>query len=90
MREVLEETGWTIRDARLLGLAHFQHLTPKPVAYRYPYPNFLHLVYVANADRYDATQREVGRLRSTIYCWKQARAMGPTRAVVERSSAGGV
>jgi ADP-ribose pyrophosphatase YjhB (NUDIX family) len=31
-REVLEETGWTIRDARLIGLAHFQHLTPKPAA----------------------------------------------------------
>jgi ADP-ribose pyrophosphatase YjhB (NUDIX family) len=57
-REVLEETGWTIRDARLIGLAHFQHLTPKPVDYRYPYPDFLHLVYVATADRYDAAQRE--------------------------------
>jgi 8-oxo-dGTP pyrophosphatase MutT (NUDIX family) len=57
-REVLEETGWTIRDARLIGLAHFQHLTPKPDDYRYPYPDFLHLVYVATADRYDPTQRE--------------------------------
>lgn len=59
-REVLEETGWTIRDARLLGLAHFQHLTPKPDSYRYLYPDFLHLVYVAWAGRYDATKREVG------------------------------
>jgi 8-oxo-dGTP pyrophosphatase MutT (NUDIX family) len=58
-REVLEETGWTIRDMRLIGLAHFQHLTPKPDDYRYPYPDFLHLVYVATADSYDVTQREV-------------------------------
>jgi ADP-ribose pyrophosphatase YjhB (NUDIX family) len=58
-REVLEETGWTIRDARLLGLAHFHHLTPQPDSYRYPYPDFLHLVYVAWAGRYDATKREV-------------------------------
>lgn len=58
-REVLEETGWTIRDARLIGLAHFQHLTPKPDDYRYPYPDFLHLVYVATADRYDVGKREV-------------------------------
>ena len=58
-REVLEETGWTIREPRLLGLAHFQHLTPRPEDYRYPYPDFLHLVYVATADRYDAAQREV-------------------------------
>jgi ADP-ribose pyrophosphatase YjhB (NUDIX family) len=57
-REVLEETDWAIRDARLIGLAYFQHLTPKPADYRYPYPDFLHLVYVATADRYDATQRE--------------------------------
>jgi ADP-ribose pyrophosphatase YjhB (NUDIX family) len=57
-REVLEETGWTMRDARLLGLAHFQHLAPKPAEYRYPYPDFLHLVYVATADHYDAAQRE--------------------------------
>src|SRR4051812_32517131 len=28
-REVLEETGWSIREPRLIGLAHFQHLTPK-------------------------------------------------------------
>ena len=58
-REVLEETGWTIREPRLIGLVHFQHLTPKPDNYRYLYPDFLHLVYVATADRYDATQREV-------------------------------
>jgi 8-oxo-dGTP pyrophosphatase MutT (NUDIX family) len=58
-REVLEETGWTIRDARLLGLVHFQHLTPRPAGHRYPYPDFLHVVYVATADRYDAQRREV-------------------------------
>jgi 8-oxo-dGTP pyrophosphatase MutT (NUDIX family) len=58
-REVLEETGWTIRDVRLLGLAHFQHLTPRPDSYHYPYPDFLHLVYIATADRYNAAQREV-------------------------------
>jgi ADP-ribose pyrophosphatase YjhB (NUDIX family) len=59
-REVLEETGWAIRDARLVGLAHFQHLTPKPADYRYPYPDFLHLVYAAIADHYDQARREVG------------------------------
>ena len=58
-REVLEETGWTIREPRLTGLAHFQHLTPKPADERYPYPDFLHLVYVATADHYDAAQREI-------------------------------
>ena len=59
-REVLEETGWTIQSPRLIGLAHFQHLTPKPDDYRYPYPDFLHLIYASTADRYDAGKREVG------------------------------
>ena len=58
-REVLEETGWTIRDARLLGVLHFYHLTPRPAEYRYPYPNFLHIVYTATAVEYDESQREV-------------------------------
>ena len=57
-REVLEETGWTIQSPRLIGLVLFQHLTPKPADNRYPYPDFLHLVYVATADHYDAAQRE--------------------------------
>ena len=43
----------------VVGLAHFQHLTPKPEGYRYPFPDFLHLVYAATADRYDVARREV-------------------------------
>ncbi len=27
-REVLEETGWTLRNPRLLGFVHFYHLAP--------------------------------------------------------------
>ena len=57
-REVLEETGWTIRDMRLLGFVHFHHLTPRPSDYRYPYPDFLHVVYAATAAHYDALKRE--------------------------------
>jgi 8-oxo-dGTP pyrophosphatase MutT (NUDIX family) len=58
-REVLEETGWTIQEPWLIGLVHFQHLTPKPEGYRYPYPDFVHLVYAATAESYDVTKREV-------------------------------
>jgi ADP-ribose pyrophosphatase YjhB (NUDIX family) len=57
-REVLEETGWTIRDTRLLGFVHFHHLTPRPADHRYPYPDFLHVVYAATAVHYDALKRE--------------------------------
>ena len=48
-REILEETGWTISNPVLLGVLHFRHLKPKPPDYRYPYPDFLHLIYRAEA-----------------------------------------
>jgi ADP-ribose pyrophosphatase YjhB (NUDIX family) len=49
-REVLEETGWLLADSRLLGFMHFHHLAPKPEGYQYPYPDFLQMIYAANAD----------------------------------------
>jgi len=59
-REVAEETGWSIRNIGLLGLLHFHHVTPKPEGYRYPYPDFLQLVYMADADGYQAASRKQG------------------------------
>jgi ADP-ribose pyrophosphatase YjhB (NUDIX family) len=51
-REVLEECGWTLASAILLGFIHFRHLAPRPVGYAYPYPDFLHLLFVGEADHY--------------------------------------
>jgi 8-oxo-dGTP pyrophosphatase MutT (NUDIX family) len=51
-REVLEETGWAIKIPSPLGFVHFHHLTPLPQEYRYPYPDFLWLVYAAQAKAY--------------------------------------
>ncbi len=48
-REVLEETGWEVGPPRLLGVKHFHHLTPRPAGYAYPYPDFLHVIYAAEA-----------------------------------------
>lgn len=48
-REIAEETGWGIRDLAPLGFLHFHHLTPKPEGYRYPYPAFAQVVFVAKA-----------------------------------------
>ena len=59
-REILEETGWEIGAPRLLGCKHFHHLTPRPANYPYPYPDFVNLVFVADALRFSATGREVG------------------------------
>jgi 8-oxo-dGTP pyrophosphatase MutT (NUDIX family) len=51
-REVLEETGYTVRSTLLLGFMHFHHLGPKPDGYAYPYPDFLQLVFVAQAGEF--------------------------------------
>jgi len=48
-REILEETGWTVAFHHQLGFAHFRHLTPCPDDYPYPYPDFVHLLFVAEA-----------------------------------------
>jgi ADP-ribose pyrophosphatase YjhB (NUDIX family) len=57
-REVLEETGWEIAAPRQLGVVHFHHLTPRPEGYRYPYPDFLHVVYAAAGVRHDPAARK--------------------------------
>jgi ADP-ribose pyrophosphatase YjhB (NUDIX family) len=57
-RELGEETGWRIKDPRLLGFIHYHHLTARPEGFRYPYPDFMHVVYMATATEYDAALRE--------------------------------
>jgi ADP-ribose pyrophosphatase YjhB (NUDIX family) len=51
-RELLEETGWMLRDVRLLGFTHFHHLSEKLPGYRYPFPDFLQPVYFAEAEAF--------------------------------------
>ncbi len=60
-REVLEETGWTIREPSLVGIMHFHHLPSRPAAYAYPYPDFLQLVYRATAEEFRPTERKQGQ-----------------------------
>ena len=51
IREVFEETGCRLepRSLRLLGFLHARHLVPPPADYRYPYPDFLQLVFDGEA-----------------------------------------
>lgn len=51
-RELLEETGWLVHRIRYLGFKHFHHLTPSPDEYRYPYPDFLQIIYGAEGLRF--------------------------------------
>ena len=54
-REILEETGWTVASHRPLGFIHFRHLTPRPDDYPYPYPDFVQILFVAEAGEQVAT-----------------------------------
>jgi ADP-ribose pyrophosphatase YjhB (NUDIX family) len=51
-RELLEECGWTMPSPQLFGVIHFHHLAPRPEGYSYPYPDFLHLLFVGEAGVY--------------------------------------
>jgi 8-oxo-dGTP pyrophosphatase MutT (NUDIX family) len=56
-REVLEETGWTVKNPELLGFIHYHHLAQKPPDYPYVYPDFVQVVYHATASGQQAAQR---------------------------------
>ncbi len=56
-REVLEETGWSVRVKQLLGVRHFHHLTPRPPNYAYAYPDFFQLVYLVSPLTHQADYR---------------------------------
>ena len=51
-REMLEETGWTIRNPLMAGFMHFHHSGIRPPDYKYPFPDFLWPVYAAEAEEY--------------------------------------
>ncbi|MBI2773304.1 MAG: NUDIX domain-containing protein [Chloroflexi bacterium] len=58
-RELREECGCTVAgDPTLMGFLHMHHVTPKHEGFRYPYPDFLQLVYVAEtqSDPVEGTQ----------------------------------
>ena len=48
-REVIEETGRSMGPISLIGVRHFQHLTPAPPGWPHPYPDFLQVVFVGRA-----------------------------------------
>lgn len=51
-REIVEETGWQIVRPAYLGFVHYHHLGPRPAGFTYLYPDFLQLIYVAQAGRF--------------------------------------
>ncbi|MCP4416354.1 MAG: NUDIX hydrolase [Chloroflexi bacterium] len=57
-RGVREETGWEVRNTAVIGFVHFQHLGLKPPNSPYPYPDFVHAIFLAWASSFDETRME--------------------------------
>jgi 8-oxo-dGTP pyrophosphatase MutT (NUDIX family) len=57
-REVAEETGCRMRELQPLGVLQYHHLGPDPDGHRIP--DFLQVVFAAQADSFDPDAREIG------------------------------
>lgn len=89
-RELLEECGWTVSNPRLFGLIHFRHLTPRPEGYRYPYPDFVQLLFVGEAETYRRSAvKRVGEIETGSRLTPISRAsalLGPEQQAVLRAA----
>ena len=67
-REMLEETGWTLQEVRLLGLyALFPSCSQMPYGYRYSWIlNFVQLIYMGEAGEYRSDASRGWRLRIDV------------------------
>ncbi len=81
-REVLEESGWTIGHLSLLGFRHLRHLGPKAPDYRFPYPDFFWLIYVADAAEFvpGAKLSDDYEMDAEFHTFDTVRALDLTRA----------
>ena len=58
-REVIEETGWSLKCFRPIGILHFIFLDNEPDDWTYPYPDFLHIVYAGSPGAYHPELKEL-------------------------------
>jgi ADP-ribose pyrophosphatase YjhB (NUDIX family) len=89
-RELGEETGWRPCALQPLGFCRLQHLSPRPAAYPYPYPDFCWLIYRAEAGAFDAAARLADDYEQDARFYPPAAALalplGPVqRALLERA-----
>ncbi len=72
-REMAEETGWEVERKGIIGALQLHHLSPKPEDHKYPYPDFMHVIYRASAKR---KIPESEQLEPPEYeCWFEERAL---------------
>ena len=76
-REVVEETGVHIERPVRLGFMRLHHLTPRPPDYGFLYPDFISVVYVAEAGELDDRARVSGEYEeeATFRAPEDARAL---------------
>lgn len=57
-REIGEETGWTVKPTSVFAVMHFHHLDPAPRDWPHLHPDFLQLVWLAEAIEHRPELRE--------------------------------
>ena len=58
VRELLEETSWSLASFSPIGVLHFTHVDPVPEGSPYPYPDFIQVVYAGSLGSYDPELKE--------------------------------
>jgi 8-oxo-dGTP pyrophosphatase MutT (NUDIX family) len=74
-REVAEETGARLGQLHVLGYQRLRLLAPKPVEYKYPYPDSYQVFYwalIASFENFEPTQETHGR---SLFAPDQAQAI---------------
>ena len=80
LREVYEETGATLGALHLLGYQRLRLLGPKPISYRYPYPDSYQAFYwaqVASLEDFLPTEEARGR---ALFAPSEAQALSWVQA----------
>jgi 8-oxo-dGTP pyrophosphatase MutT (NUDIX family) len=83
-REVLEETGWTIQLGPILSFTHFHHLSPKPDDYVYPHPDFIQLIYLAEAKEQQQNNKIYDQWVADSHFYPLAEAMARLQSKSQR------
>jgi len=76
LREVAEETGWTVTPLVVIGFIHARHLDSQRPAWNRPAPDFIDPLWLVSADFYDAAMLETNALASEFVAIDELEALG--------------
>ena len=78
-REIAEETGWSVAAAIRIGRLVYEHLSPRPPDYAYPFPRFIQSLFLVEAGRFRRADIRRGQWErgSSLSSLRRARSLLP-------------